>query len=127
MPRETERTRRVAGLIRRELADLVSREMQDPRVRLVTITRVQVSRDLRNATVYISSLGGDATPVAQAVKALNHAGGFLRFHLGRRMDTKVTPQLRFEADDSIAKAITLSNLIDEARARDSAGHKDGNG
>jgi len=113
MPKEFSRSRRVAELVQRELADLIAREIKDPRVGMVTITGVQLSRDLSQARVFVTALNEQADP-AQAVAALNHAAGFLRHGLGTRMDLRGTPRLRFEYDSSVQRGLELSELIDRA-------------
>lgn len=118
MPREVERTRRVGELIRRELAQIITREMHDPRVRFASITGVKVSKDLKFATVYVSELEGSPSAGDGAAVVLERASGFLRYHLGQRLDLRVTPGLRFSADESIRRGSAMSRLIDEARALD---------
>ena len=118
MPREIERTRRVSELIHRELAQIITREMHDPRVRLVSITGVRVSKDLKHATVYISELENVPGDGPGAVPVLNRASRFLRYQLGQRLDLRVTPDLRFRIDESIKQGLTISSLIDRARALD---------
>ncbi len=121
---EIDRTRRVAELLRRELATLIAREINDNRIRHVSINGVRVSRDLKNATVYFSNLDNslDRAPTAQAGKGesrqptqeqlLNRAAGFLRHLLSQHAELRVTPSLRFRYDDSIRRGVEMSNLID---------------
>ncbi len=111
MPREFSRTRRVSELVRRNLAHLIATEVKDPRVGMVSITKVDVSRDLRHARVYVTRIGASAES-AEAMAALNHAAGFLRRELSHRVDLKNCPALRFEYDDSVEKGVQLSALID---------------
>lgn len=117
MPREFSRTRRVAEQIQRELSGMIQREVKDPRVGWVTVTGVEVSRDMAHARVYVSLLdpGRDA---AGAVTALNHAAGFLRRRLGQTLAMRTIPQLRFQHDTSIETGSKLSALIDHALAED---------
>ncbi len=118
MSKEFSRAQRVSELIRRELAGLFADEINDPRIRSVTITKVDLSRDLRNAKVYVSQLDDDADHRAAALHSLNRASGFLRRQLGRRLDLKVIPLLDFHYDDSIERGVALSHLIDQAVGRD---------
>ncbi len=118
MPREVERTRRVGELIRRELAQIIAREMHDPRVRLASITGVKVSKDLKLAKVYVSELEDPSSEGGGAAIVLDRARGFLRYHLGQRLDLRTTPDLRFSADESIRRGSAISELIDKARAQD---------
>ena len=109
MPREFSRTKRVSELIRRELASIISTRLSDPRVHLVSITAVDISKDMKHAKVFITQMGKDC----EAVEALTHAAGYLRRELGSRLAMKATPDLRFEYDHSVEKGMELSNLIDE--------------
>ena len=90
MPREFERSSRVAGQVQRELAEIIRRELQDPRVRLVTVTNVEVTRDLAHARIYISVLGAQG-PQPEVIDALDHASGFLRHALGRVLKMRSIP------------------------------------
>ncbi|MDH3639939.1 MAG: 30S ribosome-binding factor RbfA, partial [Gammaproteobacteria bacterium] len=84
---------------------------------LITITKVDVSRDLRHAKVYVTGLG-ESSENSQAAAALNHAAGFLRRQLSHMLDLKNCPALRFEYDDSVEKSVSLSALIDQCVAHD---------
>ena len=101
----------------RILADIMRRDVKDPRVATVTVTGVKVAGDLSSATVYFSMLDPDMDP-APAVAALSGAGGFLRSQLGKAMSIRQVPKLRFEVDHSAAEGARLTALIDEARERD---------
>lgn len=113
MPREFSRMRRVSELVRRELANLIANEISDPRIGLISITKVDVSRDLRHAKVYVTEIGESAGD-SQAAVALNHAAGYLRRQLSHTLKLKNCPALRFEYDDSVEKGMRLSALIDQS-------------
>jgi ribosome-binding factor A len=115
MPRDFSRAARIADQIQRDLSDLFRQELKDPRVGLVTITAVEVSRDLSHAKVYVTSLTG-AESTEQSVEALQHAAGFLRSQLARTLNVRTVPQLHFVYDVSVERGVRLSNLIDEAVA-----------
>jgi ribosome-binding factor A len=115
MPREFPRTRRVGEQILRELAGLLHEEIKDPRLGMISISGVEVSRDLAHARVYVSVLGGDET-VDETLKVLNKAAGFLRHQLGQRMRIRVIPQLRFFYDASLAEGARMDALIAAAIA-----------
>ncbi len=119
MPQEYPRSRRVGDQIQRELAELVRDEMKDPRVALVTITEVEVARDLAHAKVYFASLAQDADPKVIA-KVLNGAAGFLRRELAQRMKTRTVPELKFEYDRVPEHGAHMDALINKARAADRA-------
>lgn len=124
MAKEYSRTQRIGDQMQRELAQLIRREVKDPRVGLVTITAVDVARDLGHAKVYITVMGNDgAEQVAQSIKVLSAASGFLRTQLGREMKLRSVPQLHFVYDESVARGVHLSALIERAVAEDSQ-HRD---
>ena len=117
MARDFQRSRRVEEQIQRLLAELVRREVKDPRVGPVTITAVEVSRDLSHAKVYF--LPFDAKrPATEVGAALASAAGFLRVHLKKQLQMRHVPELRFIPDETIDRAVRLSALINAAVARD---------
>ena len=119
MTREYHRTDRVADYLRRELASLIQFEMRDPRVELVSITEVTVSRDLAYARVYFTVLGKDSEDEAKPVaEALNKAAGFLRSQLSKDSTMRTVPALRFEFDASVGRGAHLEDLIEQAVASD---------
>ncbi|HET7922106.1 MAG TPA: 30S ribosome-binding factor RbfA [Gammaproteobacteria bacterium] len=113
MAREFERSSRVAGQLLRELSELIRREVKDPRVRNVTVTKVDVTRDLSHAKVLISVLGEDG-PQPEVLAALQHAAGFLRRQLGRLLKMRSIPELHFAQDDTLERAAHLTALINRA-------------
>lgn len=113
MPRDFSRTLRVAEQIQRELADLIRMEVKDPRVGMVTLTGVEVAADYGHAKVFFTLLG-DASQVEAATEGLNHAAGYLRRELGRRIKLRTIPQLHFNFDASVERGMRLSRLIDSA-------------
>ena len=114
MQRSFGRTERLADAIQQELAVLIRDEMRDPRVKLVTLTGVEVSRDLGYAKVYVTQVNKERSDCKQAVEALNNAAGFLRSQLARVMDLRTTPKLTFYFDNSGLYGQKLSALIDHA-------------
>lgn len=108
---EVDRSRRVSELIRRELSALIAREVSDQRVKMASITTVTLSKDLKQATVYISSIDQSASPV-EIENTLNHAGKYLRYLLGRQVNLRTTPDLRFKYDHSIRRGLEMTALID---------------
>ncbi len=113
MPREHGRASRVADLIHRELALLVQREIKDPRLTLLTISEVKVSRDLAYADIYFTAFSDeDPTPV------LKSAAGFLRSELAHILRTRTTPQLRFHYDHTLENGTRISKAIMDAVAED---------
>src|SRR4051812_25426606 len=111
------RTLRIAEAIREVVSSAILFEVADPRVKSVTVLRVDVAADQRNATVHVSVMG---TPGEQelALRGLNHAAGFLQSRVAARLQTRFTPILSFKRDDSVKKSIEISRLIDTALAAD---------
>jgi ribosome-binding factor A len=107
------RQARIADQIQRELAELVRLEVRDPRVGMVTITGVELSRDQSHAKVYFTVLGA-ASDGEQAREGLQRAAGFLRTQLAHRLTTRTVPNLAFAYDESVERGVRLSRLIDEA-------------
>lgn len=111
----TARLARIADQIQRELSELVREELRDPRVKMVTITGVEVSRDQSHAKVWFTTLG-NAEDAGACGEGLSRASGFLRAGLAHRLSTRTVPELHFSYDDSIERGVRLSRLIDEAVA-----------
>lgn len=109
----TARRERIADQIQRELAGLIRLEVRDPRVGMVTLTGVELSRDQSHAKVYFTVLGS-ASDAAHACEGLQHAAGFLRSALAHKLTTRTVPQLAFAYDESVERGVRLSRLIDEA-------------
>lgn len=107
------RNRRVAEQIRAELSQILREEVRDPRVGMLTITRVKLAVDLGAATVFYSPLGEDpdAERAAELERVMQQVGGFVRRTLSRRIDLRHTPELRFVLDDSIAEGSHTLELI----------------
>ena len=119
MAKEYSRTQRVADQMQRELAQLIHRDVRDPRIGMVTLTAVEVSRDLAHAKVFLT-LMGEATEedISQNLSALKDAAGFLRVQLGRSMKLRSVPQLHFHYDESVRRGVPLSSLIERAVEED---------
>jgi ribosome-binding factor A len=114
-----QRLSRIAEQIQRELAELIRLELRDPRVRLVTLTGVDLARDQSHAKIHFTVLG-PPEEVAACLEALNRAAGFLRSELSRRLTTRKVPDLHFAYDESIERGVRLSRLIDDAVATEGA-------
>jgi ribosome-binding factor A len=110
------RPERVADQIRGELASLLAREVHDPGVGFVTLTRVRVTPDLQQAHVYYTALG-DEKSRRDTERALARATGFLRRQIGARLRLKRTPELTFHYDESIAGQDRIEQLLSEIQAR----------
>jgi ribosome-binding factor A len=119
--------RRVNESVRAVVADGVG-ELKDPRIGLVTVTGVHVTPDLREATVFVSVLGGERKRRA-TLDGLTSAHGVLQARINRELSLKRTPQLTFAYDDSVERGVRMTQLIDELAAdlpeRDDPGDDDG--
>jgi ribosome-binding factor A len=114
------RANRVADQIREELASLIARELHDPGVGFLTITRVQASPDLQVARVFYTALGDEKSRAASA-RALDRAAPFLRRQIGARLRLKRVPELRFFYDDSIAGQDRIEQILHDLKAADREG------
>ena len=107
-----DRTRRVAELIRRALADIIRDRLPDRGLGLLSITATEVTRDLSRATVFISLLGEEEDQ-ERATKILNEESSALRHELSRTLNLRHTPEIKFRYDLSIERGARLSRLIDD--------------
>lgn len=110
--RRTQRTARVSSQVRQAIAEAVATRLKDPRVQLVTVTDVDVSPDLSHATVRVSAMGSEDEK-AEAMVGLEHARGFLRSYLARRLDLRTTPELHFVLDRGLDHARHIDRLLKE--------------
>ncbi len=121
MSKDFSRSLRIADQIQRELADLIQNEIKDPRVKQITITAVEVTRDYSHAKIFYTTLvHRDENSLVE--EGLEHAKGFLRSNLSHRMKLRLVPQLHFVYDESVERGFRLSKLIDEAVAQDKSLH-----
>jgi ribosome-binding factor A len=121
MAQEFSRTQRLAEQIHRELAELLLREVKDPRVGMVTLGEVKVSADLAHAKIYYTVMGDEPVRLSTQ-RGLEKAAGFLRSQLGKRLHIRVTPELQFIFDDTPQRGDYLDELIARARAKDRLDH-----
>ena len=113
MPKDYSRTRRVAEQVQREMAQLVQQEIKDPRLGLVTISAVKLSKDMSHANIFFTVLD-DNHPIEETLKVLEGAAGFLRHELAKRMQLRIVPHIHFKYDESISYGNELSALINKA-------------
>jgi ribosome-binding factor A len=121
---KTHRLARVAEAIREVASETILYELRDPRVKMVTVTRTEVSGDLQHAKVYVSVMG---TPQQQqlTLRGLQHAAGFIQSRLARRLQTRFTPVLQFVLDQGVKHSIEMTRLINEALAQSNPGPAEG--
>jgi ribosome-binding factor A len=113
----TRRTDRVAEALQGLVAELLLREIKDPRIGLVTVTGVKVSPDLRHARIFFSCLGDEAQR-EQSLRGLTSASGFVRSQVARKLNLRVAPEIVFEFDPSLEQAQRLSHLLKDTPGRD---------
>lgn len=117
MPPGYKRSARVAALLQRELGELISEELRDPRIGFSTVTAVEMTDDLRTARVHVSVLGPDEQ-IDETMRALETARQHLRHEIGVRTDLRFVPELEFVNDRSAARAARISALLREAKRED---------
>jgi len=109
------RVGRIEEQLRMELSEILEREVADPRVRLVTVTRVKISPDLRHARVFIDALGG-AEDRKKILQGLRSAAGYTRRSLGNRLHhLRRIPELTFDYDDTLEQEMRLDQLLDQIK------------
>jgi len=113
------RTEQVAEAIKEYVSILIQRELKDPRLGFVTVTRVEISPDLKNAKVFFSVLG-DAEARKASSLVLKHASGFLRHELSHQLTLRYTPLLSFEFDEAIEHGEKIQRLLLELEQEDKA-------
>lgn len=126
MAADFNRSRRVGELIQRELATMLTREVKDPRLAFVSITAVDVTRDLGLAKVFYTVINADneqakkkqSEDKEKVRQGLDKASGFLRYELGQRIKLRIVPRLEFHYDESVLRGAQLSQLIENAVADD---------
>ncbi|MCC6189642.1 MAG: 30S ribosome-binding factor RbfA [Anaerolineales bacterium] len=109
------RQKRVADRLQREVSHLIQQEMNDPRLALVTVTVVNVDRELEYANIFVSTVG-DAARRREVMQVLNNAKGFIRREVARRVQLRRAPELIFHWDPSPEKAEHIAQLLDDLKA-----------
>ncbi|HBC93231.1 MAG TPA: 30S ribosome-binding factor RbfA [Pelotomaculum sp.] len=111
------RPERLAEAIKKEVSELLTEELKDPRIGFVSITSVEVSKDLRYASVYISVFG-EAAERKASFEALQKAHGFIRGELAKRIRLRYMPEITFKLDESIERGSRLIALMNEVKDKD---------
>lgn len=114
------RTLKAAEAIRQVVSMAILTEIQDPRVRDVTVLRVEVSGDMQTAKVYVSVMG-DETKETLCLRGLQSSAGFLQSKVAKRIDTRYTPRLEFVADQGVKKQLAVSKILDEILPKEEEG------
>lgn len=126
MSRDFSRTDRVAQQIQKEVAMIIQREVKDPRLGMVTVNAVEVTRDLAYAKVFVTFFTIDGQSEDESVVILNEAASYIRTLLAKRIKARIMPELRFVFDKSMVEGVRMTNLVNQAVAEDErkAGDKD---
>lgn len=118
MAREFSRSRRVGQELQREIALILQREIKDDRLKLITVSGVELSKDLSSAKVFVTFLDNDPENIVQGMKVLKDASGFIRSQVGKAMRLRITPDLRFTYDQSLVEGMRISTLVSSTIAED---------
>jgi ribosome-binding factor A len=125
------RVKRVAEAIKEEASLVITQKLADPRLGFVTVTRVKISRDLRESVIYVSILGGTGER-SKTLHALADAVGYVKRAVGDRLKLRFTPSLLFEFDPGVDKSIRVAELLRQANEeapppplQEESGAKDG--
>ena len=111
MAKEFGRADRVAQQIQREIAVILQREVKDPRVGMVTVSDVELTRDLQHAKIFVTFFLNEVDDIEAGVKVLNDASGYIRILLGKAMKLRVVPEIRFVYDKTLVEGMRISNLV----------------
>lgn len=125
MSREFKRSDRVAQELQKEIALILQREVKDPRIGMVTVSDVEVSRDLAYAKIFVTFLfDNDQSAIEQGMKGLEKASPYIRSLVGKAMRLRIVPELRFIYDQSLVEGMRMSNLVSNVIKNDEAKHKE---
>ena len=125
MSREFKRSDRVAQELKKEVAVILQREVKDPRIGMVTVSDVEVSRDLAYAKIFVNFLfDNDQDAIVQGMKGLEKASPYIRSLVGKAMRLRIVPELRFIYDESLVEGMRMSNLVSNVIREDKAKHKE---
>jgi ribosome-binding factor A len=126
MAREFSRTDRVSQQVHKEIASILQNEFKhrEPEVGMITISSVEVSRDLAHAKIYVTFYHNDEDKIKDDLVRLQDAKGFIRTLLAKRIRMRAVPAVHFFRDESITEGIRISTLVNQARAKDEAKAKD---
>ncbi|MCT8561008.1 30S ribosome-binding factor RbfA [Glaesserella parasuis] len=123
MAREFSRADRVAQELQKEIAIILQREVKDPRIGMVTVSDVEISRDLSYAKVFVTFLfDSDESAVERGLEGLNKASGYIRTLVGKAMRLRIVPELRFVYDQSLVEGMRMSNLVTNVIYKDQERH-----
>ncbi|MDF7667256.1 30S ribosome-binding factor RbfA [Orbaceae bacterium ESL0727] len=125
MAKSFSRASRVGHELQKEIAIILQREIKDPRLGMVTVSGVDLSRDLAYAKVFVTFLNdSDPHAIEQGLKVLNDATGYIRSLIGKAMKLRIIPELKFNYDESLVKGMQMSNLVADVIKNDHERHKE---
>ncbi|MEW6996216.1 30S ribosome-binding factor RbfA [Colwelliaceae bacterium BS250] len=118
MAREFARTDRVAQEIQREIAVILQREIKDPRLGMLTVSSVEITRDLAYAKVFVTFFDDSDEVVKESVALLNDAAGYIRSILAKTLRARIMPNLRFVYDKSLAEGVRMTSIVNQVIRED---------
>ena len=125
MAKSFTRPQRVGHELQKEIAIILQREIKDPRLGMVTVSGVELSRDLSYGKVFVTFLNdSDPEVVTQGLKVLNDATGYIRSLVGKAMQLRISPELKFFYDESLVEGMRMSNLVSQVVQKDKNRHQD---
>ena len=123
MAREFARTDRVAQEIQKEIAMIIQREVKDPRLGMVTVNAVEITRDLAYAKIFVTFFTLEGQNIDHSLEVLNEAASYIRTLLAKRIKARIMPELRFVYDKSMVEGVRMGHLVDQAVAEDEKNHQ----
>ncbi|OCG01246.1 ribosome-binding factor A [Gilliamella sp. wkB178] len=125
MAKAFNRSSRVGHELQKEIAIILQREIKDPRLGMVTVSGVDISRDLAYAKVFVTFLNDDDPEIVeQGLQVLNDAKGYIRTLIGKAMRLRIIPEIKFFYDESLVKGMQMSSLVSDVIKHDNERHKD---
>ncbi len=118
MAKEFSRSQRVAQQIQKEIAGILQRDVKDPRIGMVTVSSVEVSKDLAYASVFVTLLNFNDEGIEESMKGLREASGYVRMLLGKALRLRIVPEIKFVYDNSLVEGLRLSGLVSQAVNQD---------
>lgn len=118
MAKEFSRSQRVAQQIQKEIAGILQRDVKDPRIGMVTVSSVEVSKDLAYASVFVTLLNFNDEGIEESMTGLREASGYVRMLLGKALRLRIVPEIKFVYDNSLVEGLRLSGLVSQAVNQD---------
>ncbi|ACL69542.1 30S ribosome-binding factor RbfA [Halothermothrix orenii] len=119
-----QRARRLGELLKKEISDIILREVKDPRIGFISVTDVEVSNDLRHAKVFVS-VYGDEKERKETMEGLEKATGYIRKLIGERVKVYYTPEILFRYDDSLEHGARINELLKKVKEEEESDREEG--